>query len=146
MDLVLPRGVLVRGRVTEEGSGKPIAGARIGYLSNPDRDVQSGAWNTRAVTAADGSFQFGVMPAPGYLTVLGPGEDYVLQEIGQRMALTGQPGGRRIYAPRLPQAGSETRHASQEVAITLRPSTAVDWPGSSGLMASPSETPWSSAA
>ena len=49
LDLALPRGMLVRGRVTEEGSGKPIAGARIGYLSNPDRDVQTGAWNSRAV-------------------------------------------------------------------------------------------------
>ena len=84
--------MLVRGRVTEEGSGKPIAGARIGYLSNPDRDPQSGAWNSRAATAADGSFQLGVMPAPGYLTVLGPGEDYVLQEIGQRMVLRGSAG------------------------------------------------------
>jgi hypothetical protein len=33
LDLVLPRGILVRGRITEDGSGKPIAGARIGYLS-----------------------------------------------------------------------------------------------------------------
>ncbi len=84
VDLALPRGILVRGKVTEEGSGKPIAGARIGYISNPERDQQSGAWNTHATTAADGSFQFGVMPAPGYLTVRGPSEDYVLREIGQQ--------------------------------------------------------------
>ena len=125
LDLVLPRGILVRGRVTEEGSGKPIAGARIGYISNPDRDPQTGAWNTRAATAADGSFRFGVMPAPGYLTVLGPGEDYVLQEIGQRMALTGQPGGRRIYAHAFHKLDLKPGSPSQEVAITLRPSTTV---------------------
>ncbi len=125
LDLVLPRGILVRGRITEEGSGKPIVGARIGYLSNPDRDVQTGAFNTRAVSATDGSFQFGAMPAPGYLTVLGPGEDYVLQEIGQRMALAGKPGGRRIYAHAFHKLDLKPGSASREVTITLRPSTAV---------------------
>ena len=125
LDLVLPRGILVRGRVTEEGSGKPIAGARVGYLSNPDRDPQTGAWNTRAATASDGSFQLGVMPARGYLSILGPGEDYVLQEIGQRMALTGQPGGRRIYAHAFHKLDLKSGSPSQEVAITLRPSTTV---------------------
>ena len=125
LDLVLPQGILVRGRVTEEGSGKPIAGARVGYLSNPDRDPRTGAWNTRAATAADGSFQLGVMPARGYLSVLGPGEDYVLQEIGQRMALTGQPGGRRIYSHAFHGVDLNPGSVSQEVAITLRPSAAV---------------------
>jgi hypothetical protein len=125
LELVLSRGILVRGRVTEEGSGKPIAGARIGYISNPDRDVQTGAFNTRAASASDGSFQFGVMPAPGYLTVLGPGEDYVLQEIGQRMALAGKPGGRRIYAHAFHKLDLKPGSASQEVTITLRLSTAV---------------------
>ena len=106
MDLALPRGVSVRGKVIEEGSGKPIAGARIGYISNPDRDERSGAFNTRAVTAADGSFEFGVMPNPGYLTVLGPSEDYVLQEIGLRMARAGQPGGAG-HTPTPSRAGFE---------------------------------------
>jgi hypothetical protein len=125
VDLSLPRGVLVRGRVIEEGSGKPIAGARIGYLSNPDRDPQSGAWNGRAATAADGSFQFGVMPAPGYLSILGPGEDYVLEEMGQRLALTGQPGGRRIYAHAFHALDPKPASASREVTIKLRPSAIV---------------------
>ncbi len=125
VDLALPRGILVRGRVTEEGSGKPIAGARIGYISNPERDQQSGAWNTHAATAADGSFQFGVMPAPGYLTVRGPSEDYVLREIGQHMALAGQPGGQRIYAHAFHALALKPGSASQDVAITLRPGDAV---------------------
>jgi hypothetical protein len=125
VDLALPRGVLVRGKITEQGSAKPIAGARVGYISNPDRDPQSGAWNSRAATAADGSFQFGVMPGPGYLTVLGPGEDYVLQEIGQHMALTGQPGGRRMYAHAFHPLDLKPGSATQEVVITLRPSSAV---------------------
>ncbi len=125
VNLALTRGVLVRGRVTDEGSGKPVAGARIGYYSNPDFDLQSGARNSRAVTAADGSFQFGVMPGPGYLTVLGPGEDYVLREIGQRMALAGQPGGRRIFAHAFHHLTLKPGSPDQDVAITLRPTPAV---------------------
>ena len=65
------------------------------------------------------------MPGPGYLTVLGPGEDYVLREIGQRMALAGQPGGRRLYAHAFHALDLKPGSASQEVAIALRPSAAV---------------------
>jgi RNA polymerase sigma factor (sigma-70 family) len=125
VELALPRGILVRGRVTEEGSGKPIAGARISYISNPDRDPQSGAGNSRAATAADGSFLFGVMPAPGYLTVLGPGEDYVLRELGQRMAMAGQPGGRRLYSHAFHALTLKPGSPDQDIAIALRPSLAV---------------------
>ena len=125
LDLVLPRGVLVRGRVTEVGSGKPVAGARVGYISNPDRDLETGAWNSRAMTAVDGSFEFGVMPGPGYVTVLGSDEDFVLREISQRMALTGQPGGHRLYVHGFHRLDLKPGSASQDVAITLRPSTAI---------------------
>jgi protocatechuate 3,4-dioxygenase beta subunit len=141
VDMALPRGVLVRGKVVEEGSGKPIAGARIGYLSNPDRDRRTGAWNSRAATAADGSFQLGVMPAPGHLTVLGPGEDYMLQELGQRLAYAGQPGGRRLYAHAFHKLDLKPGGASQEVSITLRPSTTV-----SGLVVGPDGRPVKGAA
>ena len=49
-------------------------------------------------TGPDGSFQLAVLPEPGTLIVLGPSEDYVLQEIGERMIREGRPGGRRWYA------------------------------------------------
>ena len=31
LDLVLPRGVVIHGKVTEEGSGKPVAGAMVNF-------------------------------------------------------------------------------------------------------------------
>ena len=49
-------------------------------------------------TAADGSFQFGALPSPGYLSVMAPDDDYVLQAIGSRMVEEGQPGGQRYYS------------------------------------------------
>ena len=46
IDLALPRGVVIRGKVTEEGSGKPVAGARItsGAQSGGGRPVVHPEW------------------------------------------------------------------------------------------------------
>jgi hypothetical protein len=125
VDMALPRGVPVRGKVIEEGSGKPIAGARISYISSPDRDQRTGASNGREVSGQDGSFQLGVMPAPGYLTVLGPGEDFVLREIGRSLALASRPGGHRLYAHAFQKLELKPGSASQDVAVALRPSPSV---------------------
>ena len=85
IDLALPRGVVIRGKVTEEGSGKPVAGARISFGTRRKAEGQSGALNGRAASGSDGSFQIAVLPSPGYLVVLGPSEDYVLREIDEAM-------------------------------------------------------------
>jgi hypothetical protein len=124
-DVALPRGVRVHGKVIEEGSGKPIAGARVSYISSLAGDQSQGAANGRAATGADGSFELGVMAASGYLTVLGPGECYVLQEVDQRMAIANQPGGRRLYSHAFQRLELKPGSPSQEVAIALRPSRAV---------------------
>jgi hypothetical protein len=119
--------VLVRGKVVEEGSGKPIAGARVSYISSPNQDQKAGSSNGRAATALDGSFQVGVLPAPGYLTVLGPGEDFVLREIGRSMALANQPtGGQRFYSHAFHRLDLKPGSASQDVVVTLRPSAPVE--------------------
>ena len=38
VDLALPRGVMMRGKVTEQGSGRPISAAMVAYYSPPDRE------------------------------------------------------------------------------------------------------------
>ena len=109
LDLVLPRGILVRGRVIEDVSGKPIVGARIGYLSNPDRDPQSGAWNTRAVSVtgrvvpARRDARSGLSHPPGARRGLRAPGDWPANGSG------GQTGRAPHLCPRLPQARFETR-------------------------------------
>jgi hypothetical protein len=98
VDLALPRGVSLHGRVTEEGSGQPISGAAIVFMpqSRPGADSRSGLGITES--APDGSFAFAVGPTPGYLAVQAPSEDYQLQGITNRQFFDGQPGGRRLYS------------------------------------------------
>ena len=64
LDLALPRGVVIRGKVTEEGSGKPVAGARISFGTRRTAE-SAGASNGRAASGSDGSFPIAVSAQPG---------------------------------------------------------------------------------
>jgi hypothetical protein len=67
--LALPRGVLLRGQVVEDGTGRPVVDAMV---------AAGGGW---ALTKPDGTFAFAVEPRPGHLSVQAPGEDYELKAI-----------------------------------------------------------------
>jgi RNA polymerase sigma factor (sigma-70 family) len=126
LDLALPRGVVIRGKVTEEGSGKPVAGARISFGTRRTAGGQSGALNARAASGSDGSFQIAVMPRPGYLVVLGPSEDYVLREIDEEMVYEGKPGGRRYSAHAFIACDVKPNSESLDVNVMLRSSKTVN--------------------
>jgi RNA polymerase sigma factor (sigma-70 family) len=97
VDLALPPGILIRGKITEQGSGKPVADARVWF--NPERwaDLPT-PLISKSRSGPDGSFRLAVPPAPGYVVIEGPSDEYVLQEIGDRMLTDGKPGGRRFYS------------------------------------------------
>ena len=126
IDLALPRGVVIRGKVTEEGSGKPVAGARISFATRRTAGGQSGALNGRAASGSDGSFQIAVLPGPGYLVVLGPSDDYVLREIDESMVSQGKPGGRRYYAHAFIACDPKPDGESLDVNVMLRPAMTVN--------------------
>jgi RNA polymerase sigma factor (sigma-70 family) len=112
VNVTLPRGVLLRGKVTEAGSGKPVAGAYIEY---------NGQWVHRAVSAADGSYQFGVpADARGPLTVNGPTDDYVPQVIGSAEILGGLKGGDRIFYHAIVPLGLKPGDKEKELPVVLR--------------------------
>ncbi len=128
-DLALPRGAMVRGTVAEKGSGRPILGAIVTY--NSHRKANDGIFvpRSRAVeTVADGSYVLAVLPRPGYLFVLGPTDDYVLQELDSGLFDQGQPGRQRIYAHGFvacdPKPGSETKDVP-DVKVALRQGVTV---------------------
>ncbi len=125
MDLALPRGVLIRGKVTDEGSGNPVAGARINFASRRTKNAQSGALNGRAASGLDGSYQIAVIPGPGYLFFLGPSDDYVLREIDENMVSRGEQGGRRYFAHAIFACDRKPAGESSDVNVTLHPGMTV---------------------
>jgi hypothetical protein len=134
VDFALPRGVLVRGRVIEAGTGRPVAGAVVTHQAhernNPYFIKGRANWfngdEQGAITAADGTFRLGIMPGPGYLLVKGPTADYLHEEI-PAVELEGQliwPN-RRYYPDALRKLDPKPDGGPVDVELTLRPGAAV---------------------
>jgi RNA polymerase sigma factor (sigma-70 family) len=125
LKLALPRGVLIRGNVTDTASGKPVAGASVQYQprvgKNPHyrKDVITG-WQGIVVTGPDGTFRIAVLPGPGHLLVCGPTLDYVHQEIGNEVLYNNRAGGTRYYPDALVKLDLPAKVHSKDVAVTLR--------------------------
>jgi len=125
IDLALPRGVAIHGKVTEEGSGKPVAGAKISFRGPQSKRGVFEFFRESATSGSDGSFQIGVLPSSGYLVVLGPSDNYVLREITTRMVSQGKPGGRPAYAHAFIACDVKPDSDSLEVNVVLRPGMTV---------------------
>ena len=72
VDFTLPRGVLVRGKVTDASSGKPVEGCQILYAPlhqgpfDPSFSVLTGEWST-VVSGDDGAYSIPVPEGTGHL-------------------------------------------------------------------------------
>ncbi len=124
VDFALPRGVLVRGKVTEAGSGKPVEGCQILYAPlHPapfDRSysVLTGEWST-VVSREDGTYSIPVPAGPGHLIATKASPEYILSEFGSQM-LAGGAGGLRKYAQALVRMDAAQGNDPVDVAISLR--------------------------
>jgi protocatechuate 3,4-dioxygenase beta subunit len=127
VDLALPRGAVIRGRVVEEKSGTPVAGARISFGGRrADNDDTLLTIKVLAETDSNGSFQLTASTGPGFLMVLGPSNDYVLRaEDGDRLIPQGtwqhRPQYAHAFIPCYPKAAGET----VEVHVALRRGVSV---------------------
>jgi beta-lactamase regulating signal transducer with metallopeptidase domain/protocatechuate 3,4-dioxygenase beta subunit len=88
IEIALPRGILLQGKVIDKESGRPVAGAAIKYEEYakppyaPERILPDHLpHDIDGVTKADGTFAIGVPPGPGVLFVQGPGNDFVSQTV-----------------------------------------------------------------
>ena len=125
INIALPRGVLVHGRVTEEGSGKPIAGAMVDFEIRRELNGNNHNSTLHVYTQPDGSFRLGAEPEAGHLFVRGPDDDYVLQAIDSGIVLRGRPGGSRMYLHAHAALDLKPGMASQEINPVLRRSATV---------------------
>ena len=125
LNIALPRGVLVHGKVTEEGSGKPIPGA-LRRLQHARRAGRPGA---RACPSIPIPMAHSVSePSPNRVTSSSGVRTttYVFQAIGSRMVLEGQPGGGRIYSHAYAALDLKPGMGSQEVNLVLRRGATVE--------------------
>jgi hypothetical protein len=127
VEVALPRGVLVRGKITEPSSGKPIARAAIEYYAmdnNPNLqdDIITGgsAGDGAVLSALDGVFQIPVLSGTGHLLINAPRLDYIKQEIEGNRLRNGRAGGYRFYPQGLVALDLKPGRATHEVSVKLR--------------------------
>lgn len=129
IQLALRRGVLIRGIITEAGSGQPVANASVFFqpriANNPfyKQEVNRylAGWEQVGSSGADGKFQLGVLPGPGHLLINGPTTDYLHDEISWAQ-LYGPPNnhGRRNYPDRFVALNLKPDSATHDVTVELR--------------------------
>ncbi len=123
LNIALPRGVLVHGKVTEEGTGKPVAGARVEFATR--RGPGDAGSSMSAHTNSDGSFRLGAEPEPGYIFARGTDDDYVFQSISSQVVWPGRPGGGRLCSHAYSAVDLKPETGSQEVNLAVRRAATV---------------------
>jgi RNA polymerase sigma factor (sigma-70 family) len=125
IDITLSRGVVIRGKVTEQGTGRPLSGSSILFVPVKGPAGIESKWDSIVPSAENGVFQIVVPPGNGHLLVFGPTGDYVHEVIGRRELMEGISGGERWYAhdiiPYMVQSGA----LPQSINAELRPGKVV---------------------
>jgi RNA polymerase sigma factor (sigma-70 family) len=81
VNIKLPRGAAVHGKVVEAGTGKALVSASVAFIPRREKNpllppgIVTGA-DHKAFTGADGTFRVVVPPGPGRLVVTGPDGNY----------------------------------------------------------------------
>jgi RNA polymerase sigma factor (sigma-70 family) len=124
-DIKLPRGVLIRGKVTEQGTGRPLAASSIQYVPDgADASVLSG-WQAIVPSEDDGSFRIAVAPGKGHLLIFGPTGQFVLDEPGSKRLNGEGQGWSRTQAHAIIPYEVKAGDPPHEVAVALRPSVTI---------------------
>jgi RNA polymerase sigma factor (sigma-70 family) len=125
--ITLPRGVRVRGKVTEAPSGKPVAGAVIEYRpfeSNPAAHYTVLSWRVggteRVRTRKDGTFEATVFPGRGHILAKGPSRDFILQRFDAGRLMVGKPGGAPVYLHAVAGLDLKPDARPRPLALTVR--------------------------
>ena len=123
MNLALPRGVLVRCKITESPSALPVAGAWLEHQArrsnNPFLKLANSS-TSGIVSRANGTLQVVLPPGPGHLLIKGPSPDYVHIDTSFGEVQYGEPGRRRLHPDGLVKLDLKPGTATREVTVALR--------------------------
>jgi RNA polymerase sigma factor (sigma-70 family) len=123
VEVKVPRGLLLHGKVTEAPSGKPLARASVEYQVPRDDVVKRkvhGGWRGRVLTAADGTYTLAVPPGPARLLVTAPTPDYIAEPVGSADVELGKPGGDPLYYHAAATLDLKEDEKPKEMSFTLR--------------------------
>jgi RNA polymerase sigma factor (sigma-70 family) len=129
IDVTLPRGVLVRGKVVEAG-GKPLRSAGVAFLpqreNNPRRPraILTGEYH-KVFTGADGGFQFVVPPGLGRLVAYAPTDDYAYTTVSEEELVSGKPGGAARYFHAVLPLDLKEKDGPKDITVELRRAVTV---------------------
>ena len=134
IDVTLPRGVLIRGKVTEEKTGRPLGGASVQFIAVRSQDHVVSGWQATVATKDDGSYQIAVPPGKGHLLIFGPTPR--LRPRRDRLATVStriSPEASAITLTRSSPIEAKAGDQPHEVSVSLRPGVTikgrVDGPG-----------------
>jgi len=132
VELSLPRGVVIGGKVTEEGSGKPVAGAVVRFTPCEYANTNPRSSSVPSATGSDGSFRLAAPPGPGYVVTQGPSDDYVLRDMSANGGVyVAKPSSGRdarsrpFYAHAYTFRDLKPESTGQAVNVVIRPSMTV---------------------
>ena len=121
VEITMPRGVVLKGKVVEEGTGRPVGGATVRF--SPRRGNVSIA---DVASSEDGTFQATVPPGEGSVLVLGPTLDFIPHEIGRATLFDrDQSGGPRMYPHAIVSYQAKADEPVRDLVATLRPGKTV---------------------
>ena len=127
IEVKVARGVLIHGKVVEEGTGRALTGASVQYIPMGRRDngVMASGSDTTVASTNDGSYQITVRPGKGHLFVFGPTSDSILEAIGSHAIHNGQPGGVRHFAHDIIPYDVNAGDQPHEINAVLRPGKTI---------------------
>jgi RNA polymerase sigma factor (sigma-70 family) len=127
LDIALPRGLLIHGKVTEQGSGQPVASAMVRFLTQAERQgiAASEKGSTILQTADDGAFAIGAVPSSGFLAVMAASDDFILHATGNHESDSSPPSGLRSYSHANILLDLKPGKTAAEVNISLRRGSTV---------------------
>ena len=124
-DIKVRRGVLFRGKVTEEKTGRPLPASSIMFIPVRGNEKVLSGWQAIVASQDDGSFQITVPAGKGHLLVFGPTGDFVLSEIGSNRLYYNRPGGQRYRAHAIIPYEVKAGDPPHEAAVALRPGVTI---------------------